>query len=185
MNNLISVNLRGKSNRAQLKQLRQAGRIPAVVFGPESDNVIIDVPRKEFLQWMKTGGGSVVYLQINSEDKIPVLLEDMQRDPVSGEVIHIDFLRVNAKQEVRTRLPLIFAGTPIGTKEGGIVQTDSTFIEVIALPHLIPASLTVDISNMKISDTVQASDLVLPEGVSLTSSPKEYLVTIVASQATG
>jgi len=185
MNNQILVNVRVKSNRAQLKQLRQAGRIPAVVFGAESDNVIIDVPKKEFLQWMKTGGGNVVYLLANNEDKIPVLLEDMQRHPVTGEVIHIDFLRVNSKQEVRTRLPLIFTGTPIGTKEGGIVQTDSTFVEVIALPHLIPASLTVDISNMKISDTVQANDLVLPEGVSLTSSPNEYLVTIVASQATG
>lgn len=185
MNNQILVNVREKSNRAQLKQLRQAGRIPAVVFGPESENVIIDVPRKQFLQWMKTGGGNVVYLQTNSDEKIPVLLEDVQRDPVSGEVIHIDFLRVNAKQEVRTRLPLIFSGTPIGTKEGGIVQTDSTFVEVIALPHLIPASLTVDISDMKVSDTIQASDLILPEGVSLTSSPNEYLVSIVASQATG
>jgi len=182
MSNQILVNVREKSSRAQLKQLRKAGRIPAVVFGAGSENATIDVPKKEYLQWLKTGGGSVVYLQVNNEDKVPVLLEDMQRHPVTGEVIHIDFLRVNAKEEVRTRLPIVFTGTPIGTKEDGIIQTDSTSVEVTALPHLIPASLTVDISGMKVSDTIQASDLKLPEGVQLTSSPNEYLVSIVASQ---
>lgn len=180
MSNRIGVHVRDKQKRGELKLLRRSGRIPAVVFGTDKHNVSIDVPKKEFMQWMKTGGGSVVYLQLNNEEELAVLLEDMQRDPLTQDIIHIDFLQVDDKKQVRTKLPIVYAGTPVGTKQGAIVQTNSTMIEVQALPAHIPDSLTVDISGLDVGESLQASELNLPDGVSLVSSEKEILISVLA-----
>jgi len=175
----IGVKVRSKHNRAQLKRLRSEGRIPAIVFGASASDIMIDVPRKEFMQWMKTGGGSVVHLSIQNQNQIPVLLEDIQHDSLTREIIHIDFLRVDATKEVRTKLPIIYTGTPIGTKQGAVVQTNSTMIEVQALPDLIPNSISADISKLEVGDSLLASELELPKGVSLVSAPEEVLINVL------
>lgn len=175
----ISVKVREKAQRSRLKQLRREGRIPAVVFGANESNINVDVPRKEFIQWMRTGGGSVVQLKLDKGDEVPVLLEDIQRDALTQEIIHVDFLRVNPNKEVRTKLPLVYIGTPVGTKQGAVVQTNATDVEVQALPAQIPDSLNVDISHLEAGQSLEASELELPEGVSLVSSAAEILVTVV------
>lgn len=175
----IGVKVRSKHNRAQLKRLRSEGRIPAIVFGASASDIMIDVPRKEFMQWMKTGGGSVVHLSIQNQNQIPVLLEDIQHDSLTREIIHIDFLRVDATKEVRTKLPIIYTGTPIGTKQGAVVQTNSTMIEVQALPDLIPNSISTDISKLEVGDSLLASELELPQGVSLVSSSEEVMINVL------
>lgn len=180
MSNRIGVNVRDKQKRAQLKQLRRAGRIPAIVFGADEHNIAIDVPKTEFMQWMKTGGGGVVHLKLNNQEEMPVLLEDLQRDPLTREIIHLDFLRVDAAKQVRTKLPIVYTGAPVGTKQGAIIQTNSALIEVQALPAQIPDSLSVDISGLDVGDMLQARDMDLPEGMHLVSSSQEVLVAVLA-----
>lgn len=175
----IGVKVREKQSRAQLKRLRSEGRIPAIVFGANAPDAMIDVPRKEFMQWMKTGGGSVVHLSIQDQEQIPVLLEDVQHDSLTREIIHIDFLRVDATKQVKTKLPIIYTGTPIGTKQGAVVQTNSTMIEVQALPNVIPNSISADISGLDVGESLLASELELPQGVELVSSPEEILINVL------
>src|SRR5690606_7472838 len=126
-------------NRSGLKQLRDKGRLPGIIFGTGLDNTMIHISRKDFHQLAKSGGAGIVQLQLGDAEKIPVLLENAQRDAISQEYIHVDFLRVKQDEEVRMNLPIIITGTPKGTKLGGIIQTDSTTIEVQALPRNLPA----------------------------------------------
>ncbi|HIW32137.1 MAG TPA: 50S ribosomal protein L25, partial [Candidatus Paenibacillus intestinavium] len=140
----------------------------------------IHISRKDFHQWAKGGGAGIVQLQIGDAEKFPVLLENAQRDAITQEYIHIDFLIVNQDEEVRMFLPIIITGTPRGTKLGGIIQTDSTAIEVQALPVNLPASITIDISDFDIGSVLRGGEIKLPEGVSLVSSPDETLVSIIA-----
>lgn len=175
--------LRGKTraamNKTGLRQLRRSGQIPAIVFGTGEDNVMIQLSTKEFGKWAKTGQGGIVELRLDDQEPILVLLETVQRDPVTREYIHVDFLRIKKNELVRTRVNLDYIGTAKGAKFGGVVQIQSTFIEIESYPERIPSLITIDISELEIGDSIHVGDLKLPEGVELISAANELLVSMV------
>lgn len=175
--------LRGKTraamNKTGLRQLRRSGQIPAIVFGTDEDNVMIQLSTKEFGKWAKTGQGGIVELRLDDQEPILVLLETVQRGPVTREYIHVDFLRIKKNELVRTRVNLDYIGTAKGAKFGGVVQIQSTFIEIESYPERIPSLITIDISELEIGDSIHVGDLKLPEGVELISAANELLVSMV------
>lgn len=171
---------RGKLSRGQLQKLRKEGRLPSVVFGKDTPSTMIHVSTKEFEQWQRNGGPRIVDLKIDGNQVLPVLLEGIQRDPVSRELIHADFLHVRMDEAVKTKLPIEFIGTAAGTKTGGILQTQSASIDVEGLPGQLPASITVDISHLEVGESLFVEQLVIPEGVTVLSAPNELLVSVVA-----
>ncbi|MUG43974.1 50S ribosomal protein L25 [Paenibacillus woosongensis] len=170
---------RSPMNRSGLKRLRQSGRLPGVVMGLNKESDMIHISSQEFHRWVRGGGSGLLEVQVGGSDKVPVLLEGLQRDAVTREYIHVDFLRVKKDELVRTRVTLDYVGTPKGTKLGGIVQTQSTFIEVEALPHQLPSSISVDISELDVGDSLLVGNIELPPEVTLLSSENELLVSVV------
>ncbi|MCM3038941.1 50S ribosomal protein L25 [Paenibacillus motobuensis] len=179
MRTCFQVEERIPMNRTGLKRLRNSGRLPAVVFGSGTDNQNIHLSTKEFGKWIRRGSGGIIELNLENHDSIPVLLEAIQRDPVTQEYIHVDFLRVKKDELVRTKVNIEFAGTPRGTKLGGIVQTQSTFIEIESFPDKIPGSIIVDISHLEIGESIHVGDIELPDGLVLISATNELLVSVV------
>ncbi|NWL88271.1 MULTISPECIES: 50S ribosomal protein L25 [unclassified Paenibacillus] len=179
MRTCFQVEERIPMNRTGLKRLRNSGRLPAVVFGSGTENQNIHLSTKEFGKWIRRGSGGIIELNLENHDSIPVLLEAIQRDPVTQEYIHVDFLRVKKDELVRTKVNIEFAGTPRGTKLGGIVQTQSTFIEIESFPDKIPGSIIVDISHLEIGDSIHVGDIELPDGLVLISATNELLVSVV------
>ncbi|HEY4390929.1 MAG TPA: 50S ribosomal protein L25 [Paenibacillus sp.] len=179
MRTCFQVEERIPMNRTGLKHLRNSGRLPAVVFGSGTDNQNIHLSTKEFGKWIRRGSGGIIELNLENHDSIPVLLEAIQRDPVTQEYIHVDFLRVKKDELVRTKVNIEFAGTPRGTKLGGIVQTQSTFIEIESFPDKIPGSIVVDISHLEIGDSFHVGDIELPDGLVLISATNELLLSVV------
>ncbi|MEC0203711.1 50S ribosomal protein L25 [Paenibacillus lautus] len=179
----MRVNLRAETraamNKTGLKQLRLSGRIPAIVFGTGDDNMMIQLSAKEFGKWARNGKGGILELRFDDRDPIPVLLESVQRDPITREYIHVDFLRININEVVRTRVNLDYIGTAKGAKLGGVVQIQSTFIEIESFPDRIPATIPVEISELEIGNSLHVGDLKLPEGVVPISSANELLVSVV------
>ncbi|MNZ61725.1 50S ribosomal protein L25 [compost metagenome] len=165
-------------NSTGLKRLRKEGRLPGIVFGNQKENTMIHVSAKEFQRWTKGGGSGVVSLKVEGVGDIPVLLEAVQRHPVTKEFIHVDFLHVNNNEAVRTKTTIEYVGVASGTKLGGVLQTQSTFIEIQALPLHVPSFITIDISHLNIGDSIRAGDIELPDGVTLLSSDQELLVSI-------
>jgi large subunit ribosomal protein L25 len=179
----MRVNLRAETraamNKTGLKQLRLSGRIPAIVFGTGEDNMMIQLSAKEFGKWARNGKGGILELRFDDREPLPVLLESVQRDPITREYIHIDFLRININEVVRTRVNLDYIGTAKGAKLGGVVQIQSTFIEIESFPDRIPATIPVEISELEIGNSLHVGDLKLPEGVVPISSANELLVSVV------
>lgn len=179
----MRVNLRAETraamNKTRLKQLRLSGRIPAVVFGTGENNMMIQLSAKEFGKWARNGKGGILELRFDDREPLPVLLESVQRDPITREYIHVDFLRININEVVRTRVNLDYIGTAKGAKLGGVVQIQSTFIEIESFPDRIPATIPVDISELDIGNSLHIGDLKLPDGVVLISSANELLVSVV------
>lgn len=169
---------RPATNRTGLKRLRREGRLPGVIFGVEREQAMVHVSAKDFAKFLKSGESGVIELRVEGQGDIPVLLESLQRDPVSKEPIHVDFLKVQADKIVRTFVTVEFTGTPAGTKIGGVVQSQRASIEVRALPNEVPSSIVVDISHLEIGGTLKSGDLELPKGVELVSSDNELLVSV-------
>lgn len=107
-----------------------------------------------------------------------VLLEDLQRNPVTGDLVHVDFQLVQTGEIIRTKLGVKFVGTPIGTKSGGVVQIQDPYVEVEAFPKDLPTTVELDIRAMETGDTRFVKDLILPPEVTVISGDNELLVSV-------
>lgn len=176
----IAAEHRTTMNKSGLKRMRQNGRIPGVVMGLNQASDRIHLSAREFGRWVRAGGTGLLDIRIGDSEPVTVLLEDVQRDPVTGDYIHIDLLRVKHDEKVRAKVALHYVGTPKGTKLGGSLQTQSTFIEIQALPHQLMPSISVDISELNIGDSLLAGQIELPPEVTLLSPDNELLLSVLA-----
>ncbi|MEF2966573.1 50S ribosomal protein L25 [Paenibacillus sp. M1] len=174
----IHTERRPRLNSSGLRNLRQGGRLPGVVFGKNADNEIIHISTKQFEKWLKQGTSGFIELQMEGDRSMTVLLEDLQRNPVTGELVHVDFQLVQTGEIIRTKLGVKFVGTPIGTKSGGAVQIQDPFVEVEAFPKDLPSTVELDISAMEIGDTRFVKDLILPPNVTVISGDNELLISV-------
>jgi len=174
----IHTEKRSRLNSSGLRNLRREGRLPGVVFGKNANNENIHISTNQFEKWLKQGASGFIELQMEGENALTVLLEDLQRDPVTRSLIHVDFQLVQSNEIVRTKLAVKLKGTPVGTKSGGVVQVQDPYVEVEALPKNLPSSVELDISEMEIGDTRFVRDLNLPSEVTVVSGPNELLVSV-------
>ena len=179
MKTSILTERRLRMNPSGLRNLRREGRLPGVVFGKNAENKIIHISTKEFKQWLKKGASDFIELKMEGEPSLTVLLEDLQRHPVTGELLHVDFQLVQSGGVIRTKLAVKLLGTPVGTKSGGVVQVQDPYVEVEALPQYLPSSVELDISAMEVGETFFVKDLNLPPEVTVISGGSEVLVSVM------
>ena len=168
----------------KIKAMRNQGQIPAVVYGPGVLNANISVDEKEFRKvFGKAGESSLIELLIGSE-KRPVLVNKIQRNPVSDKIIHIDFFQASLKQEVEVAIPLVFIGEAPAEKElGGTLNKNLLEIEVKALPQNLPHEISVDISSLKtFEDRICVKDLLIPANVAVLKNPEEIIAQVLPAQ---
>ncbi|MBN1299280.1 MAG: 50S ribosomal protein L25 [Actinobacteria bacterium] len=181
-----------KRNKEELKKnasrrLRSEGFIPAVVYGLSQEPVEVKIDTKEFKDTIK--GRSLanlildMHIKIDGKDKKETtLIKDMQKDPISAEILHIDFIRIQMKTEVEATVPLHILNeeTSVGVKEeGGVLQHGLREIHLICLPADIPEAIEYDIKELHIGDNVRVSDIVLSDAIKILNNPEEVVVSII------
>jgi len=178
LNAKIRKELKRKTNK-----LKKAGKIPAIIYGEGAKNTPLEVDYKDFKKdFDQTGESSLVSLEIEGEKKErPVLIHDIQRDPVSGKFIHIDFYQASLKEEVEVEVPLVFEGLAPAVKElGGTLVKEIQEIEIKALPQNLPHDIKVDVTGLKtFEDEIKIKDLQLPSGVKTDRGPEEIVAKVV------
>ncbi|BFH61302.1 50S ribosomal protein L25 [Paenibacillus azoreducens] len=177
----LTAEQRNDTNHSSLRRLREKGRIPAVVYGSQTDSIPISVDAKELMKVARTGRTEMFKLKVEGSSDLNVIIKDFQKK--GGEWSHVDFLHISADKPLRVRIPIEFLGTAEGTKAGGVLQHQETELEVEGLPAKLPTSIEADISHMKMGDKLVAGDIRLPEGVKLIASPEEVIATVTASRA--
>jgi len=164
----LNAELRSKGGKSAARQLRRAGRVPGVFYGPRSASSMIEVDAKEFAQKVSAVEGShlIRLRSANAElaDRV-VLIKYAQYHPVTGAALHADFYEVDLTQKLRVRVPLHFTGKAIGVALGGILQPIQRDVEVECLPTDIPEFLEVDVTPLNIHDTIHVSQLAVRPGV--------------------
>jgi len=178
MTTVIQAEKRTKLKPSALRRLREAGCLPGIAFGKNRTNEMIHISTIEFQKWVKQGASGFIELQLDGK-KRTVLLEDLQRDPVTKAYLHVDFQFVQWDEIVRTKIAVKFTGTPAGVKQGGVVQVQSAHIEVEALPNDLPTAVEYDISGLEIGGAVQVKDITFSPTVTVVSGSEEFLVTVV------
>lgn len=185
MQNLnLEVSVRNEKSNKVLSR----GFIPAVVYGQGMDPISIEVEKKTFAALFSKGANKNALISLIVKDKkgsqtIPVLAHDLQADFMTDQVVHIDFLKINMQEEIKTKVAIEFTGEPEGVKlEGGILVHALRQLEVKCLPGNIPGKITVDVSSLKIGESIHVSGIIPPQGVTIIT-PKDEPVAIVSAPA--
>jgi large subunit ribosomal protein L25 len=179
---VLKIQPRTEAGKGAARTLRRAGLVPGVIYGEgfETSSVAIDTKSVEQV-WRQAGSHEILRLEaVGETDGFEAIIKELQIDPVSRRAIHIDLLRIRADKELDVRIPLILQGTPKGVKEfGGILQTGFRDLEITCLPKDLPESITVDVSNLMIHDSIHVKDLTLPDGVTVLMNPEEVVATVL------
>lgn len=162
--------------------LKESGRIPAVVYGHKIKNVLLDVDYKEFQKvYSKAGVNSLIELAADGEkEKRLVLVHDFQKDPITGQFIHIDFFETSAKEEVEVKIPLVFEGVSLAVKDlGGTLVRNISELQVKALPQNLPHEIKISIDGLKtFEDRILVKDLNLSKDVKVMAKPEDIVVSV-------
>ncbi len=165
----LSATLRDEQGKSAVRKLRAAGKIPAVVYGhgEETQSLSIDAHEIELLFSRISVQSTMITLKIDGRKggDLRTLVREVQKHPVKANVIHVDFYQLHADEKVTVHTPIRLVGTPVGVREGGILNQSLDTLDVSCLPENIPSVIEIDISGLHIGDSVHVRDLPLPEGV--------------------
>ena len=177
----IQANVRAVGAKTQARRLRRMGKIPAILYGPKTQPVPLELDKKDFSARVAMLGGShLVRLKSPAPalaDKV-ALVKEMQFHPISSDVIHADLYEVDLAAKITVQVPLRFIGKAVGVTRGGILQPIVREVEVECLPLDIPSSFNVDVSALDIGDSIHVEEIQTPEGVSLILESNFAVVTV-------
>ncbi len=183
---LLEVDPREELGRSKVNDLRGQGFIPGVVYSGGKEAVSVKIARRQFLQLLHEHRleNMIIQVKIKGDKKEkgrPCMIKEMQQDPVHEHILHIDFLEISLTKAIKVNVPVTTKGESVGVKqEGGSLEHILWEIEVECLPTKIPQNIEVDISAMKIGDSVYIKDIVFPPEVKVLNDQDAIVLTISA-----
>lgn len=162
-------------------KIREAGQIPAVVYGKGSESRSLAVDFSAFNKiYGKAGESTLIDLKVVDAEPIKILIKDVQLDPVSDDIIHIDFKEVTMGEKMNVTIPLIFFGESLAVKDlNGVLITNIDELEVECLPKDLIHEIKVDISVLKtFEDAIRIKDVIVPETIAVLNSPEDAVALV-------
>ena len=172
---------------ATAKDARKANRIPMVYYGKNIKNRSFSVDYQEFRRTYKKGGRStIIYLVNEKGEECPILVKDIQYDPVTDQILHVDLKAVDLNKPIRTRIPIILVGIAPAVKDlAGVLVQNKDAIEVECLPKDLVHELTLDVTLIvDFHTSLTVGDIKLPAGIKVLDSLKINVATVSAPRAT-
>lgn len=174
----LKVEKREGGSRLETKELRRSGKIPAVYYASDADSMMLIVDHLIF-QRLISHDVNVIDLVLDGSKNLKCIIREIQRDPVTDKVVHIDFMGVKLDVEVNLTIPVVLQGIPVGVKDsGGILEHSLRQIEVKGLPLEIPEHVEIDVSHLDVGDSIHVRDISLEKAEILTD-PDQDLATVV------
>jgi len=167
----LDVEPREQIGKGKVKGLRDAGFIPAVIYGEGKNSQAIKVSHKQLFHLLHQHRleNIVINLKVTDDKKQKThacLIKEIQYEPVKGDIVHVDFNEISLTKVIKVNVPITAKGEPIGVKtEGGSLEHILWEVEVECLPTAIPKGIEVDVSNLKIGDTIHVKDIAFPAEV--------------------
>ena len=183
----LAASVREELGKQKAGQLRQKGQVPAVLYGEgkENEHLILDAHQLQMV-FLKGGTTKLLNLKIQKgkkEEEQHVLVKDFQKNPVKGNVIHVDFLRVAMDHMVTVKSPVHLKNEDKRAHDGAVLEIVLHELEVSCLPANIPDRIYVDVKSLAMGSGIHVKDLELPEGVKVLNAPEEAIVMAIAPTA--
>jgi large subunit ribosomal protein L25 len=167
-------------SKRSAKRLRREGEVPAMLYGYDIGNIPIRIPVLELRRTLTQAGGSqLIELRIGDGQSQPVLAREIQRNVLTGDPIHVDFLAVNMAEKITAEVAVVLVGEPAAVAEGeGMLLQGATSVEIECLPGDLVPSLELDVSGLELNESLFVSDLQAPAGIAILSDPDEMVAQV-------
>ena len=183
----LNAQLREEKGKEKIKKMRNGGEVPGVVYKKGSRTLSVKINKKELFDVLHTKAGENVLLDLEikggskTADKKTVIIKELQRHPITEQVLHADFKEILLTEAIRVNVPIVAKGTPEGVaKDGGTLAYVLREIEVECLPTQIPERIEVETSHLKIADSIHIKDLILPSGLKVLNDPELIIMSVEA-----
>ena len=181
----LKTNIRTNTGNGPARRLRQKGRIPAVLYGPGTESVLLSVNSSDIDKILKKGriGQALLNLVIPNNGETTtktVMVKELQLHPVSRNYLHMDFYEVAMDRKIIVNVPVVTTGKAKGVEIGGILQIIRRELEVQCLPLNVPESIEIDITDLDIGDSIHVSDISRQNEVEFLDDENFTVVTIVS-----
>ena len=172
----LNAEIRTGVGKGEVGRIRREGKVPCIMYGVDDTTVSLSIDHLD-LQKMFSTSFSVIDLNYDGQTQ-GVVVRDIQYHPVKGNIIHVDFMRIKAGQELKISVPIRFIGESEGVKVGGVFQELKSELAITTLPRHMPEVIEVDISELNINDAIHVSDLVV-ENFTIDDDPDDSVCSVV------
>jgi large subunit ribosomal protein L25 len=159
----LSAEVREGRGKGPARQARMKGLVPGVIYGSGNQAVALTIPRRELEKALQYRGGNVIvalHVTGAAEPEQMSLIKEVQRDPLSGHITHVDFQHISMTQRISVKVPVSFQGLPTGVKNfGGVLEHLAREVELRCLPADLPERIYVDVSQLNIGDAIHVRDI--------------------------
>lgn len=166
----VHVAVREERGRLQVNRVRDAGGIPAVIYGRGGENRSMTLPGNEF-EKLVTTRHKLFELQFSDGDKEEAYLHDMQWDALRDEIVHVDFKRIDLNVKMTVEVALRFVGNAKGVSRNGVFEAPMQQVLVECLPANLPESIRINVNDLDLGDQILVKELPLPDGVAAVGDP--------------
>jgi large subunit ribosomal protein L25 len=179
---VLNIQLRSRTGKGISRQLRRSGQVPAVVYGKGMEAVPVTVNPKELTAAIAGEGGHNNLIMLKgggSLDGNVVIVAELLRNPLRGDLMHVDLHKINMADKIRVEVPVNLVGTALGVRNGGLLDVSMHAVHVECLPNQIPAHLDVDVTDLAIGHSIHIGDLKLPAGVKVLGDTRASVVSVL------
>jgi len=180
----LNARVRKTTGNSPARSLRREGRIPAVLYGPKTEPILLSIDSREFEQIAKksTIGSVLLNLQIQNGDSTsrPAMVKELQTHPVTHRFLHVDFYEIDMQRKIKVMVPVVVRGKAKGVEDGGLLQIVRREIEVLCLPTEIPEAFEVDVSDLDIGDAIHLEDIQTVGNIEIVEETNVTVVTVLA-----
>jgi large subunit ribosomal protein L25 len=173
----LKVEKRDKTGKSEAKRLRREGKIPVVIYGHGEKPKPASVSKKNLKSYLHEHKEETI--KLGPGRGMNVVIKEAQYDPITGEPIHIDFMHIHRGEKLKVSIPLILDGTPVGVKEGGILEQWLREIEIECLPKDLPDEVRIDVSRLKTGESLHIKDISVGDGVEILLPQEEAIVSVM------
>jgi len=180
----LKAQIRKTVGNGPARTLRREGKVPAVLYGPKAETVLLSIESKDFEQILKEAsvGSVLLNLQIQNGETSTrsAMIKELQTHPVSGSFLHVDFYEIDMQKKITAKVQVVAKGHSVGVEIGGLLQYVRREIEVLCLPTAIPEAIEVDITDLDIGDSIHVEDISLSGDVEIPADTNFTVVTVLA-----
>lgn len=176
----LSASERTEFGNGPARRLRRQGFVPGVVYRPGEPALPLSLADRDLRRALAEGRTAVIDLIVDGSEARTVLVKDWDVDPVRGAVLHVDFQPVDLDVAVEAPVAIVLVGTPLGVREGGVLDQPQREVVVSALPDALPDHLEIDVSALEIGDSVSVADITAPAGVTVVTEEEIVVASVVA-----